>query len=96
MIEIIAHKVLFYSSGDEESFFSWLNKISGLVEIKGQGLDILIYFSDDKLPDSELRELIAIFHRYKINMRTLSMFLNEDNEYWFKNKSKFWYRKIWR
>jgi hypothetical protein len=48
------------------------------------------------LADNDLRELLALFHRYKIkNMSQLKVFLNETNRPWFyENKKSYWHKKV--
>lgn len=49
-----------------------------------------------KIIDDDLRELLALFYRYKIkNMQQLQIFLNNDNKTWFyENKKTFWHKKV--
>lgn len=80
----------FFSYEDEKRFFGWLEEIPAVKYVTGgtNGLAITI---DDPIDDESLRELIAIYARYHLDMRALAVFCNENNEEWFKNKSKFWF-----
>ena len=88
-------KVGFYAEGDELSFFNWIESIKAIKKYYGEGDIIYLKLSASKLSDSNLRELIALFYRYKIEMTQLKQFLNESNESWFqKNPQSFWHRKV--
>jgi hypothetical protein len=44
-----------------------------------------------------LRELLALFYRYKIEMSQFSVFLSEKNKKWFyDNKQAYWYKKVFK
>ena len=94
LLECIA--VEFYSIEDESSFFRWLKSLACVVDVYGKGLSIMI---DVKEPvsDDSLRELLAIFYRYKIDMTQLSIFKSKTNEDWFYcNTQAYWHRKIFQ
>jgi hypothetical protein len=94
MALLICKKVLFYSEADELSFFDFIGRIKGILTYKGTTAGILLHVKKP-ISDSSLRNLIALFHRYKIEMKQLAQFSNKKNEIWFKNKEKYWYKKIW-
>lgn len=79
---------------DEDQFFSWIEKIPSIVKFNGKGDELYLYMKS-KIPDNDLRELIGLFYRYKINMQQLSVFLNEDNKAWFFDSPKgYWFKKV--
>jgi len=85
----------FYSLRDEDNFFSWLDgSLKSLESCLGKGEELTLYFSSPRIPESDLRELIAIFERYRIEPKSLSSFLNEDNRSWFYDKSRYWFSPI--
>ncbi len=90
-------KVLFFLSHiDEEAFFEWVNRISFIEAVKECNDLLHISLIENNIPKDDLRELIALFYRYKIEMKQLQIFLNENNKEWFfDNKKAYWYRKIW-
>lgn len=86
--------VEFYSAEDENAFFNWLKALNCVEKIHGKGLSILIN-TEESVDDDCLRELLAIFYRYKIDMAQLSVFRNKTNEDWFyNNKQAYWYNKV--
>lgn len=88
-------KVLFYSQEDELNFFQWIKSIKAIKQCYGVGDTIYLRLAASKLSDRSLRELVALFYRYKIEMMQLKRFSNRDNEEWFKKNAKaFWHKKI--
>ena len=86
-------RVTFYSAGDERSFFEFASRIKGVRKIEGVGDEIHIHVAS-RLSDSSLRDFLALFRRYKIEMRPLRQFLTPSNSKWFRDEQKFWFRKI--
>lgn len=88
-------KVRFYAEGDELSFFNWVKNIKAIKKYYGVGDTIYLKLNTSKLSDNNLRELIALFYRYKIEMTQLKQFLSESNKGWFqKNLQAFWHRQV--
>ena len=96
MRKLICKKVYFYSEGDELIFFEWLKRIPAITNINGVGDEIQLSIdSNTTIDDQSLRELLAIFYRYKIDMMQLSQFRDKANEGWFyDNKSAYWHRGV--
>ena len=47
------------------------------------------------MPDQDLREILALFYRYKIDMKQLVVFLNNKNKMWFFDPPKgYWHRRV--
>lgn len=78
--------VSFYSFKDEDAFFEWVKRISCIEKFEGAGDELYLDIVDRKVTDDELRELIALFYRYKIDMKQLQRFVNEDNKEWVCGK----------
>lgn len=95
MPTLICRRVTFYSDQDEAAFFEWLKRISCIKEFRGEGYELYLHIARKKISDANLRELLAIFERYKIDMKQLALFLNDRNSAWFKgNTHAFWHRKV--
>lgn len=93
--KVVCKAVWYYSKIDEELFFNWLQKIKSIEHFDGIGDELYLYFKTPKIPDEDLRELLALFYRYKIDMKQLKAFLNDDNKEWFYGRPKgFWHRKV--
>ncbi len=93
MPTLICKEVSFYSEGDEVSFFEWLKKIEDIKDIKGVGNEIQLLIQNEIIKDASLRELIAVFIRYEIDLNQLKQFLNKDNKEWFYDNDLAFWRK---
>jgi len=94
-IVLTCKEVWYYSPIDEELFFIWIKKIGSIAHFDGIGDELYLYFETNEVSEDDLRELLALFYRYKIDMKQLSRFLTEDNKKWFYgNKKAFWHKKV--
>lgn len=91
---LVARSVLFFSAYDEDAFFWWLNKLNCVSKYHGEGIDLVITLKDEFLDDDSLRELVALFGRYGIDMSQLAVFENDSNRLWFRNSKAYWYSKV--
>ena len=94
MIMLVATEVIFFSQGDESAFFSWLTGISCVNEVRGVGKDLQIEIRDEVITDADLRELIALFHRYAIRSSQLARLKTDANAWWFQNAQGYWHRSV--
>ncbi len=94
-IILICKWVKFYSSYDEDAFFEWIKKIPSIKKIDGRLNELYLYFDSADIPRQDLREILALFHRYNVDMKQLSVFLNEKSKEWFsENKNAYWHKKV--
>ena len=84
----------YYSPGDEAAFFTWLEAIPGVTNVRGIGRELIVTLRSRRLSDKALRELIGLHWRYGLPMRSLAQFENKRNRQWFRSKEKFWYGKV--
>jgi hypothetical protein len=89
-LTLVANRIRYFHSSDEAMFFAWLDRmefVSGY-EGRGNGLHILLaqHPSDDAL-----RELIAFYQRYGIDMRQLATLKTPANANWFAVPTMYWY-----
>ena len=97
MITLVATEVLYLSQGDEDAFFDWLKSIPCVSAVEGIGQDLMIRIKDANIGDPDLRELIAIFCRYRIDGKQLKQFVTTTNAGWFKdNETSYWHEKVFR
>jgi hypothetical protein len=94
VITLTCRRVTFYSPGDETAFFEWLARITSIVRAEGQGDAILLRLSSRRISEHNLRELIALFRRYRIPMPQLAQFENKSNRAWFRSSKAFWYSAV--
>ncbi|MGQ0595398.1 MAG: hypothetical protein ACT4QB_22990 [Gammaproteobacteria bacterium] len=91
---LIAHKVWFFSEHDEEAFFEWLDKMVCIQEYHGEGKDLHITLVGTTLDDNSLRELLALFYRYDIDMPQLATFQTNGNRSWFHDPNAYWHTRV--
>jgi len=92
---LVCENVRYYSQSDETAFFNWLNSIECVSEIQGYGssLELTVHFTT--IPEEDLRELIAIFSRYQVDLKQLRVFETSENASWFtQNNRAYWHKKL--
>jgi hypothetical protein len=93
MPQLIVKGPIYFSAGDEQAFFDWLQSISCVRSVGGHLRDIHITLK--RAPnDNQLRELIALFYRYRMNMKGLAVFRTSQNAKWFDQEGKFWHSRV--
>jgi len=90
---LVANSVVYYSPLDEGAFFEWLDRIECVARYDGLGSDLTITLSR-AAHDDELREFIALFHRYGVDMRQLAVFGEGADRAWFRKPSMFWSKAV--
>jgi hypothetical protein len=90
MIKIDTSPIRYFSQLDENAFFSWAQEIPCVKSVENGFLHI----RSKRLAEVDLRDLIAIMHRYRMPMTQLQQFLNERNESWFKSPKMYWHRDV--
>ena len=83
MVILKINYACFYCQHDEEAFFQWLSLIKSCLSFTREGDSLYLSFTSLLLPESDLRALMALFIRYKFDMKLLAQFLNEKNKDWF-------------
>ena len=84
---------VFFSQLDEGMFFDGLKKISAVKKIEGRGPDL--FLSVPSRPSNKaLRELLGLFFRYDVDMRQLAHFLTAQNRSWFRDREKYWFKRV--
>ena len=87
-------RVWFYSPADEAAFFHFAESIKAVRRIEGVRDSILLHIGS-RVSDESLRDLIALFKRYRIRrMSQLAQFLSPSNRSWFADPSNSWYKKV--
>ena len=84
----------YFSQGDENAFFNWLRTIKCVEGVGGEGWDLHITLARPP-GNADLRELIALFFRFGVNMRSLAAFHTVRNANWFaENRKAFWHSRV--
>ena len=91
-----AKRVWYYSECDEAAFFEWLDKLPCVKRYEGE-LDVLnIYVDEAKVDESALRELLALFRRYAVEMKQLRVFDREEFAAWFRDPRAYWHTPVFQ
>jgi hypothetical protein len=94
MPQLTCQRVQFYSAADEAAFFRFAESIDGIVSVHGIGDSIVLDLASEP-SEQALRDLIALFERYRIiRAAQLVQFLSDSNKSWFADPQKFWYKNI--
>ena len=92
---LVCKAVTYYSYRDEDIFFEWISRIKCIIKFDGIRDELYLYIKNKRLSNENLRDLLALFYRYKIDMKQLKIFLNKNNKKWFyDNKKAYWHRKV--
>lgn len=85
---------MFGSDFDEDAFFKWLQSISGVVSVvgNGHGLDVDVDFS--LFDDESLKNMMVLHSRYKLDSAAIRAFLIENEEEWIFDANTYWAKKI--
>ena len=92
--EIEAVGVVFYSQTDEGNFFNWLDGIPCVESRKGYLRTLKIFLSVEKVDEENIREILALYKRYRIDMRSLVVLDREEYAHWFRDKDASWYSQV--
>ncbi|RQR33948.1 hypothetical protein DIE04_22680 [Burkholderia sp. Bp8994] len=91
-----AKRVWYYSECDESAFFEWLDKLPCVKRYEGE-LDVLsIYVDQAKVDESALRELLALFRRYAVEMKQLRVFDRNAFASWFRDPRAYWHAAVFQ
>lgn len=89
-------RVWYYSECDEAAFFEWLDKLSCVKRYEGE-LDVSsIYVDEAKVSENALRELLALFRRYAVEMKHLRVFDRDEFASWFRDPRAYWYAAVFQ
>jgi len=93
---LICKAVKYHSLCDEDAFFEWIKKIPSIVRYDGALDELYLYMKGKNISNRDLRELIALFYRYKVEMSQLQIFMNKRNQKWFHDgKIKgYWHARV--
>ena len=79
---LIAKGPTYFSQGDEDAFFGWLTSISCVETVEGHLRNL--HITEKRPPRKlELRELIALFSRYRMSLKPLASLKTTRNAAWF-------------
>jgi hypothetical protein len=86
--------VRFYHLNDERAYFEWLSRIPCVERYYGDGRHGLVVELKRAPWKDELRELLALCHRYGVDMRQLAKFETSKNRAWFRAPHAYWHNAV--
>ncbi|ETI63622.1 hypothetical protein C100_11780 [Sphingobium sp. C100] len=86
--------VIFYHHADERAYFEWLERIPCVASVKGEGSRGLVIKLKRRPGEDDLRQLLALAFRYKLDMRKFAKFESDTNRHWFRDRRMFWYKHV--
>jgi hypothetical protein len=93
-MELVLESARFFSDGDERALFEWLERLPSVAHVRGEGTRILVELTEAGVTDSDLRELLALWHRYAGDMRQLRQLETPQNREWFRRPGSFWFTGV--
>lgn len=93
-VELQATGVRFFSQGDEAAFFGWLNSQPFVVHIEGRGSTLFIKVDLSAVDEDGLRELLALFRRYGVDLSQLIVFDRDEFAEWFRRADAYWHQAV--
>ena len=54
----------YWSEGDEQAHFAWLDRIGAITRAYGEGRRVYLDLASDRVGSEDLRELSAVYRRY--------------------------------
>ena len=85
----------FFSHNDKLAFINWAHKIPCVIDCKDTNDILFLTIKSFNIRKIDLRDLIALCMRYKVDMKQLAVFLNKRNKNWFyDDKIMFWHKKV--
>ncbi len=93
-LQLKATLVTFLSEGDEVAFFEWINKIQAVRKCQGIGDTIFIDVDNSSVDAHVVREFLALFFRYGIDMQQLRCFDTPEYAHWFRATEKYWHGRV--
>lgn len=90
MVRLDCSGITFNSQLDERHLFEWAMEISGAVRWEQNTL----LLKSLNVSQASLRDLLALFSRYRIPMKQLAQFRNSKNEGWFAAPHMYWHTQV--
>ena len=92
VLEVV--NLTYHSPKDEEAFFEWVQKIKSVTNVGGHGNTDTISVDLEIVDQDDVRELLALFHRYGVDKKQLIALVKPEYHAWLNDKKKYWYSDI--
>src|SRR5690242_13947241 len=84
---IVVRGPVYFSPGDERAFFDWLLSIPCVDSVGGEVYDVHVRLK--RVPSNrDLRELVALLHRYRMNLKSLAVLRHSRIPDWFAGDAR--------
>ncbi|UXI66429.1 hypothetical protein [Tahibacter amnicola] len=93
-VRLEATDVTFLSLGDETAFFTWLKSLPFVAHVDGHHKLLHIDIATSLLDEEGLRELLALFQRYRLPLNQLAALDADEFALWFRNPRADWFRGV--
>lgn len=94
MMQLEARAICYFSEHDEAAFFEWLDKMPAIRGYQGKGDTLYIEVDPDAVDRKALRELLALFFRYGVDLKQLAVFDRPEFTTWFRDERAYWFDKV--
>lgn len=83
----------YFSPNDETAMFEWLGRITVVREVTGEERDLIIVLK--RAPThNQLRDLLALFFRYRMDMTPLVALQTAKNQAGFSDPRNYWFEAM--
>jgi len=86
--------VSFYHDADERAYFEWLERIPCVASVQGDGVKGLVVRLKRRPGQDDLKQFLALGHRYGLDMRKFAKFETEANRHWFRDPKMYWFKRV--
>ena len=93
-LEQMDTEVIFYHLADERAYFEWLERISCVESMKGEGAKGLVVTLKRAPSEDDLRQFLALAYRYGLDMSKFAQFETEANREWFRDPMMYWFEGV--
>lgn len=94
VLKLEAKSVRFLSVLDEAAFFEWLKSLPCVRQLEGKGASLFILVAPGVVDEEGLRELLALFFRYNVDMRQLAALEREEFSGWLRDEKAYWHTLV--
>lgn len=94
ILKIVIREKTYYCYQDEKHFFGWLEGIPSVKSVTGEPAGLAIAIEMDEFDLDDFADLIGLLMRYGLDMRPLRACVTPQNEAWVRDRTAFWYSKI--
>ena len=90
---IISEPIPYFSYGDEDHFFHWLESIPAITNRDWLKKCFELTLTEP-IDDASLMELIGLLTRYSLDMKCLKVLHTAQNDHWFADPMAYWHGSV--